>query len=219
SVEDVLAPPKPKETRPPTVEHRRRELREYQNEAYAAQYAGFVRMVADRAPALSEPVARYLYKLMAYKDEYEVARLLTKRSFEQQLGDMWEQVESIGYNLHPPLLRALGWRKKLHLGQWFGGPLRILARMKMLRGGPLDLFGYARVRREERELIVWYRNLIEQCLQKLTPDNLALAIEIASLPDQIRGYEKIKSDSVAQVKAMAAEKLAEMSRVSVPVLK
>ena len=70
---------------------------------------------------------------------------------------MWDQVESIGYNLHPPLLRALGWKKKLHLGQWFGGPLRMLAAMKSLRGGPLDVFGYAQVRREERELIVWYR--------------------------------------------------------------
>ena len=90
--------------------------------------------------------------------------------------------------------------------------------MKGLRGTPLDPFGYARVRREERELIVWYRNLIEQCLQKLTPENLPIAIEIASLPDQIRGYEKIKSDSVAHVKALAADKLAQMSRVSVPVL-
>ena len=145
--------------------------------------------------------------------------MLTKRSFEQQLAEMWEQVESIGYNLHPPILRALGWKKKLHLGQWFGGPLRMLARMKGLRGGPLDLFGYARVRREELELIVWYRNLIEQCLQKLTPDNVALAVEIASLPDQIRGYEKIKSDNITRVKAIAAEKLSQMSRASVPVLR
>ena len=219
SVEDVLDPPKPKEARLPTAEHRARELREYQNDAYAAQYTAFVRKVADREPALAEPVARYLYKLMAYKDEYEVARLLTKRSFEQQLAEMWEQVESISYNLHPPILRALGWKKKLHLGQWFGGPLRMLAGMKGLRGGPLDLFGYARVRREERELIVWYRNLIEQCLQKLTPDNIALAVEIASLPDQIRGYEKIKSDNIARVKAIAAEKLSQMSRASVPVLR
>ncbi len=146
-------------------------------------------------------MARYLYKLMAYKDEYEVARLLTKSSFEQQLGDMWEQVESIGYNLHPPLLRALGWKKKIQFGQWFGGPLRVLAKLKMLRGTALDVFGYAAVRREERELIVWYRELIEECLR--------------SLPDQIRGYEKIKSESVAQVKALAAEKLAHMSRIPV----
>src|SRR5207244_5319313 len=186
---------------------------------YADQYSEFVRKVAAREPALEEPVARYLYKLMAYKDEYEVARLLTRRSFEQQLGDMWERVESIGYNLHPPILRALGWKKKLKVGQWFGGPLRILARLRLLRGTPFDLFGYAKGRREERELIVWYRNLIEHCLEKLTPENLPLAVEIASLPDQIRGYEKIKSDSVARVKAMAAERLSQMSGAAVPVLR
>jgi indolepyruvate ferredoxin oxidoreductase len=218
SVEEFLDPPKPKAVPLPTAEHRARELREYQNAAYADRYTQFVRQVAARAPALEEPVARHLYKLMAYKDEYEVARLLTKSSFQQQLGEMWEQVESIGYNLHPPLLRALGWKKKLQLGQWFGGPLRILAKLKVLRGTPLDLFGLAAVRREERELIGWYRGVMEQCLQKLTPDNLPIAIEIASLPDQIRGYEKIKSESIALVKAQAAEKLAQMSRVPVTVL-
>jgi indolepyruvate ferredoxin oxidoreductase len=218
SVEQILEPPSAKEPALPTAEHRARELRDYQNAAYADRYTQFVRQVSARAPALEEPVARYLYKLMAYKDEYEVARLLTKSSFEQQLGETWEQVESIGYNLHPPLLRALGWRKKLQLGQWFGGPLRVLAKLKALRGTPFDLFGYAAVRCEERELIDWYRNLIEDCLQKLTPDNLPIALEIVSLPDQIRGYEKIKSDSVAMVKAQAADKLAQMSRVPVIVL-
>src|SRR2546423_7114760 len=107
---------------------------------------------------------------MAYKDEYEVARLLTSATFQSQLGDMWKQGESIGYNLHPPLLRALGWKKKLQLGQWFGKPLRLLAKMKVLRGSALDPFGYAAVRREERALIVWYRTLIEECLSRLTPD-------------------------------------------------
>src|SRR5262245_8542316 len=131
---------------------------------------------------------------------------------------MWEQVESIGYNLHPPILRSLGWKQKLKLGQWFSGPLRLLASLKAVRGTPFDLFGYARVRREERELIVWYRGLIEQCLQKLTPENLAIAIEIASMPDQIRGYENIKSENVARVKAMAAERLSQMSPAAMPVM-
>ncbi len=219
SVEEILDPPKPKQERVPTAEHRALQLRDYQNAAYAEAYSAFVRQVASKAPELEEPVARNLYKLMAYKDEYEVARLLTRRSFEKQLGEMWEQVESIGYNLHPPILRALGWKKKLKLGQWFGGPLRMLAKLKGLRGTALDPFGYAAVRREERELIVWYRSLIEECLRKLTPANLPVAIEIASLPDQIRGYEKIKSDSIATVKARASEKLAQMSLVQIPVLK
>jgi indolepyruvate ferredoxin oxidoreductase len=192
-----------------------RQLREYQNADYAKQYADFVARVAAKSPGLEEPVARYLYKLMAYKDEYEVARLLTKPSFEEQIKDTWEGVESISYNLHPPTLRSLGWKQKLKIGQWFRGPLRVLAKLKVLRGTPFNVFGYAKVRREERELIVWYRDLIEQCLQKLTPSNLPIAIEVASLPDQIRGYEDIKSESIIRVKALAAEKVAEMSPVAV----
>jgi indolepyruvate ferredoxin oxidoreductase len=218
SVEEFLEPPRVKETRVPTIEHRALQLREYQNAAYAEQYSQFVRQVAAREPALEEPAARYLYKLMAYKDEYEVARLLTRSAFEERLGEMWQQVESIGYNLHPPLLRALGWKKKLKLGQWFGAPLRVLAKLKWLRGTPLDPFGYAAVRREERELIVWYRNLIEDLLPKVTPENLATAIEIATLPDQIRGYEEIKRENTKRVKELALQKLAEMSRKTIPVL-
>ena len=207
SVEEILDPPQVETPAVPMVEHRAGQLRDYQNRAYADRYTQFVQSVGAREPALAEPVARYLYKLMAYKDEYEVARLLTKSSFEQRLGDMWEQVESIGYNLHPPLLRALGWKKKIQFGQWFGGPLRVLARLKLLRGTALDLFGYAAVRREERELIVWYRDLIEECLRRLSPENLPIAIKIASLPDQIRGYENIKMQSIREVKRLAQEKL------------
>jgi indolepyruvate ferredoxin oxidoreductase len=223
SVEEFLHPPKAQEPRLPTVEHRARELREYQNDAYARRYSEFVRHVAARAPELEEPVARYLYKLMAYKDEYEVARLLTKASFQEHIQQTWDSVESIGYNLHPPVLRALGWKRKIKFGQWFGGPLRVLAGLKGLRGTPLDIFGYARVRREERELIDWYRDLIEQCLTRLTPGNIGIAIDVASLPDQIRGYEEIKRESIVRVKALATEKLEEMSgaglREQLPVLK
>jgi indolepyruvate ferredoxin oxidoreductase len=211
SVEEFLEPPKPPAPRMPTVEHRARELREYQDTAYASQYTEFVRRVSAEAPELEEPVARYLYKLMAYKDEYEVARLLTKPGFQEQVNQTWESVESIGYNLHPPLLRALGWKRKIKFGQWFGGPLRVLAKLKMLRGTPLDVFGYATVRRQERELIAWYRGLIEQCLRKLTPANLEAATELASLPDLIRGYEEIKRENIVRVKALAAEKLEQMS--------
>ena len=95
------------------------ELTAYQNAAYAKQYSDFVAEVARRAPALEETVARYLYKLMAYKDEYEVARLLTKPEFEQQIRETWAEVESISYNLHPPLLRRFGVKKKMKLGAWF----------------------------------------------------------------------------------------------------
>jgi indolepyruvate ferredoxin oxidoreductase len=169
--------------------------------------------VAAAAPELEEPVARYLYKLMAYKDEYEVARLLTKPGFEQQIGDTWESVESIGYNLHPPILRALGWKRKIKFGPWFRTSLRVLARLKVLRGTPFDVFGYAKIRREERALTGWYRDLIDQCLRKLTPANLGVAVEVASLPDQIRGYEEIKRESIARVKVLAAKMIEEMSEI------
>ena len=182
------------------------ELREYQNEAYARSYVEFLDKIQE--PALREVVARYLYKLMAYKDEYEVARLLTKPEFVERVRDMWEAPEAISYNLHPPLLRSLGVHKKLKLGPWFRTPLNVLKRFKGLRGTPLDIFGLSSHRRLERSLIGWYRQLIEEVLASLTPDNLPQALEIAALPDQIRGYEKIKEQSVATVKQTAAEKLA-----------
>jgi indolepyruvate ferredoxin oxidoreductase len=211
SVEEYLRPLEQREPRLATLEQRARELREYQNADYASRYTEFVRRVAAQAPELEEPVARYLYKLMAYKDEYEVARLLTKPGFAELIQRTWEDVDSIAYNLHPPLLRALGWNRKIQFGQWFGAPLRLLARLKILRGTPFDIFGYAKIRRSERELIAWYRDLIEQCLRKLTPGNLDAALEMACLPDQIRGYEEIKRESIARVKALAAEKLEQMS--------
>jgi len=145
---------------------------------------------------------------MAYKDEYEVARLLTKPVFERRVRDMWEAPEAISYNLHPPLLRSLGLNKKLTLGPWFKMPLSVLKRFKVLRGTPLDIFGLSAHRRLERSLIGWYRELIENVIANLTPENLAQALEIAALPDQIRGYEQIKEQSIAKVKQAAAEKLA-----------
>jgi len=182
------------------------ELTEYQNRAYAQSYVEFLDRVSE--PALRDVVARYLYKLMAYKDEYEVARLLTKPSFEQRARDMWEAPESITYNLHPPLLRRFGFHKKMKLGSWFRTPLVLLKNMKWIRGTALDIFGISAHRREERALISWYRELVEQVQANLPTENLPQALEIAALPDQIRGYEKIKEQSIAKVKKEAAEKLA-----------
>ena len=183
-----------------------RELTEYQNAAYARSYVEFLDKIQE--PALKETVGRYLYKLMAYKDEYEVARLLTKPEFEQDVRGMWTSAESVSYNLHPPLLRRFGVHKKLKLGPWFRTPLLVLKRLKGLRGTPLDVFGYVAHRRLERSLIPWYRELIEQVLANLTPENLGQALEIAALPDQIRGYEKIKEQNIAKVQRQAEEKLA-----------
>ncbi len=154
---------------------------------------------------------------MAYKDEYEVARLLTNPQREAQIRGMWEQVESIGYNIHPPLLRAMGLKKKMKLGGWFRTPLRVLASLRGLRGTLFDPFGYAAVRREERALIGWYEQLVRDCLDRVTPDNLPLAQEIVALPAQIRGYEQIKLASVRKVKALAAEKVSALKQKLVQV--
>lgn len=208
SVEQFLSANRDREEAPPL--DRVAELTAYQDPAYARQYSDFVAEVARRAPALEETVARYLYKLMAYKDEYEVARLLTKPEFEQEIKGTWAQVESVSYNLHPPLLRRFGVKKKLKLGPWFRAPLRTLASIKSLRGTAFDVFGYSPHRRMERGLILWYRGLIQQLMEQVTDGNAAKALEIAALPDQIRGYERIKEDNVARVKQLAVEKLAEL---------
>ncbi len=186
-------------------------LEKYQSRAYADEYRKFVKRVAERAPALAEPVSRYLYKLMANKDEYEVARMLTDPAFDAKLKSQWEEIDEIEYNLHPPLLRAFGMKKKLAIGDEWKWALRLLASMKALRGTIFDLFGYSRLRREERALPAWYRDVVEQTAAQLTPDNLPLALEIASLPDQIRGYEDIRRRSIAAAKKLAAEKLAGLS--------
>jgi indolepyruvate ferredoxin oxidoreductase len=207
AVEDLVAPPRPVSEPLDLMARRAADLEQYQDRKYAEEYRAFVNRVASREVGLAEPVARYLFKLMAFKDEYEVARLLTQPEFERQLGEMWQSVESVSYNLHPPLLRSLGLKKKLKFGPWFRGVLRPLSRMKRLRFTPFDIFGYAAIRRQERELISWYRHLVEEILTHVVPENLSLAIELASLPDQIRGYEEIKLASIRQVKRLAEENL------------
>ncbi len=207
AVEAHLAPSQPESRELGLVERRAAELECYQDRKYAQQYRAFVSLVAAREPALAETVARYLFKLMAYKDEYEVARLLTQPEFERQLREMWQSVASISYNLHPPLLRSMGFKKKLKIGSWFRPALRVLAKMKGLRSTPLDIFGYASIRREERQLIAWYRHLVEEILEYVAPENLTVALELASLPDQIRGYEQIKLSSIHEVRELAKKKL------------
>ncbi len=206
-VEDLLAP----HARAAAPFDRYTDLVDYQNENYARAYREFVERVAERAPALADTVSRSLYKLMAYKDEYEVARLLVAPQFRGGLNAQWEQIESIFYNLHPPFMRTLGFKKKLTLGDWFSTPLRVLAKLKFLRGTPFDAFGYARSRREERELIAWYRGLMEEVLGLATEHTMSSALELAALPDQIRGYEDVKRESIRKVRALALQKVEEMS--------
>jgi indolepyruvate ferredoxin oxidoreductase len=175
----------------------------YQNERYARRYAEQVadvaRIEAERgAPgetAVAELYARNLYKLMAYKDEYEVARL-------HLLGDKPEG--KVRYLLHPPLLRAMGLKHKLRIPSWMMRPgFRVLRSLKGLRGKPFDLFGYAEVRRVERKLIGEYEGLVEHALVHLDPATHGTVAEIAGLPDVIRGYEHIKLANVERFRAEA----------------
>jgi indolepyruvate ferredoxin oxidoreductase len=175
------------------------ELIAYQDAAYAAPYLEFVARVvaAERAAMpgetrLGEAVARYLFKLMAYKDEYEVARLHVKSELATSLAAELGGPVKVRYHLHPPVLRALGWRRKIALGPWFAGVLRLLARFRRLRGTAFDPFGYAEVRRVERSLVGEYRGLVERALADLSSETYERALKVARLPDLIRGYEGIK---------------------------
>ena len=186
----------------------------FQDERYAASYLEFVRRVAEeehrRTPGrtgLSEAVARWLFKLMAYKDEYEVARLLLQDPTWDEVAASYEGGLKRFYHLHPPLLRKFGLSKKLKLGEWFTPVLRLLAGLKGLRGTRLDPFGYAAMRREERRLIGWYRDLIGSLLPELTHENHSTALAIAATPDGIRGYEAIKERMIAETEAEVAKLL------------
>jgi indolepyruvate ferredoxin oxidoreductase len=188
------------------------ELIAYQNASYARQYTDFVSRVAreesQKTPGrsgLSEAVARHLFKLMAYKDEYEVARLHLAAALTTEMHARFGPAVRYYWHLHPPLLRALGLKKKIRLGAWFRPALAMLSAMKELRGTALDVFGYARVRREERALIGEYRVLVERALAALSPVRHDAAVALADLPDMIRGYEDIKLDNVKHFRARAAE--------------
>jgi indolepyruvate ferredoxin oxidoreductase len=191
------------------------ELIDYQDVAYATSYVDFVLEVAAREVAacpghveFTHAVMRQLYKVMAYKDEYEVARLHLKQAWHTQLSGMFAQPQKIYYHLHPPVLRSMGLQRKLKLGPWFTPLLRLLRRLKTLRGRCWDAFGYARVRRAERQLIPWYRQTVTQVLTHLDDSNHALAVVIANAPDAIRGYEDIKLRRLAETQELVAQHLA-----------
>lgn len=202
---------------------RLRELVLYQDAAYAGRYLERVLQVARReeeaAPGrreLTHAVIRYLYKLMAYKDEYEVARLLLREEWRRRVEEEFGPGARVRFNLHPPLLRALGLRRKLELGGWARPLLRLLVALRRLRGSRLDPFGRMEVRRQERALIGWYESLLDELLAGLRTDNHALAVELASSPDRIRGYESLKLRRIQETKESVAAKLAEFRGAAAP---
>jgi indolepyruvate ferredoxin oxidoreductase len=186
------------------------ELIAYQNPRYANRYVDFVVRVREREERvtpgqlpITEAVARALFALMAYKDEYEVARLHLDPVQRARIRDEFGETAKVSYMLHPPLLRALGMRKKVALGAWFDPALRALRGMRIVRGTALDPFGYAEVRRVERDLVDEYQRLVQSALPHLAtaPGEVLAACE---LPDVIRGYEAIKLRNVATFRERAA---------------
>ncbi len=194
------------------------ELIAYQDAAYARAYVEFVRRVAEverqRTPGragLAEAVARSLHKLMAYKDEYEVARLHLDPDVQADIVATFGPSVRVQWNLHPPLLRALGLKRKIKLGSWFTPAFRLLRAMKGLRGTALDPFGRAEVRRVERALPGEYRAMIETALSRLTPETHDLAVKIGELPDGVRGYEDVKLENVKRFRETARDLLAQLA--------
>ncbi|HLY94025.1 MAG TPA: indolepyruvate ferredoxin oxidoreductase family protein [Gaiellaceae bacterium] len=192
------------------VDMRVSDLVRYQDAAYARRYAELVERVraaeadAGLGSALAEAVAFNLYKLMAFKDEYEVARLHLDPAFQARIEREFGEGARIAYQLHPPILRALGLKRKLSLGRWVTPFLRLLRAMRRLRGTRLDVFGYSRIRRLERELVAEYRGFVEAALPLLSAERHDQLVQLASAPDIVRGYEQIKLDSVSRYRERVA---------------
>jgi indolepyruvate ferredoxin oxidoreductase len=187
-------------------------LTDYQDAAYAARYAARVERVREAEAAclpgetgLTQSVARSLFKLMAYKDEYEVARLYTETDFLKRIAARFEGPYKLHFHLAPPVLGdrdpETGHLRKRSFGPWMFSVFRILARLRRLRGTPFDIFGRSEERRLERRSIGEYEALIDEILAHLSPSNYQIAIELADLPADIRGFGHVKQANLAQVKA------------------
>ena len=203
------------------IKERACDLVSYQNLKLAEAYISSVAAVCEREsnvfPAsfsITKVVAAQLYKLMAYKDEYEVARLYLSESFEKQVAATFEAPVRVTYHLHPPLLRSLGMRQKMALGPWFKGLLRILRAARFLRSTRLDPFSHSQLRREESETPKWYSDLVATALENLNSTNIGLVTQIVSLPEDIRGYEEIKHASLRQARRKGDELLGELGRAA-----
>jgi indolepyruvate ferredoxin oxidoreductase len=191
----------------------------YQNAAYGEKYRNLVERVKQAESSrtkgltgLSEAVARYYFKLLAYKDEYEVARLYADPAFMQKIKSQFEGDYKLHFHLAPPLLAkrdpGTGELRKAEYGTWVFTAFRLLAKLRGLRGTAFDIFGYTQERRMERRLIVEYEATIEELVGKLSSDNHALAVKIASIPEEIRGYGHVKERNLGIAKAKQADLLA-----------
>jgi indolepyruvate ferredoxin oxidoreductase len=210
------------------IERRAVHLTRYQSSAYANRYrrlVGRVREAELRAfkgrAELTAAVARYYAKLLAYKDEYEVARLYTDGEFERRLEAAFEGDFKLSFHLAPPFLARRdphsGEPVKRTFGPWMLQVFRALAKFKVLRGTPLDVFGYSVERKTERRLIADYERLLDELIAGLNPENHSVATELASLPEYIRGFGHVKARHLSNVKKREAELLALFRAPAAPV--
>lgn len=204
------------------VEKRFAFLRDYQDEAYARRYKDLVvqvqtaeaRVVHDD-DTLARTVARYYFKLLAYKDEFEVARLYTELGFLDTVASQFEGNYKLNFHLAPPILAErdpeTGIARKKAYGRWVLIAFKLLAKLRFLRGGPLDPFNRTAERKRERSLITEYETVIDTLLKQLNANNHPVAVEIAGLPEQIRGYGHVKERHIDAVKARETELLTSYS--------
>jgi indolepyruvate ferredoxin oxidoreductase len=204
-----------------SIAYRAKFLAEYQDQSYADRYlatAAKVRSAEAQAlpgsSELTEAVAKNLFKLMAYKDEYEVARLYTDGAFAKKLGEKFEGDVRLRFHLAAPLLarrdKVTGHLQKKEYGGWMIHAFRLLARLKFLRGTALDIFGYTAERKAERKLIDDYLVMIEQRVAALKGEQIPTLVRLARLPETIRGYGHIKEQSIGKSLAEKARLEAEL---------
>ena len=210
-----------------TIERRVRFLTDYQDAAYAKAYADLVarvRSVESRvvpgSTKLAEAVARHDFKLRAIKDEYEVARLYTQTDFTERVAAQFEGDYRLVFHLAPPLVARPdtpgGVAAKKSYGPWMLKAMRVLARMRGLRGGFLDVFGRTDERRMERRLLAEYEAVVDEILGRLAPHNHETAIEIAAIPEHIRGYGHVKERHVKDAKARETVLLSKFRETPAP---
>jgi indolepyruvate ferredoxin oxidoreductase len=209
------------------IGHRASLLISYQDIALADRYRARIERLAEiersKAPGrsgLAEAAARAYYKLLAYKDEYEVARLFTDETFTKALDGQFEARGKLEFHLAPPLLarrdKATGEPRKMKFGSWMLPVFRVLAKGKRLRGTAFDVFGYTAERRSERQMIADYEKLLDELAERLTPATHTTAVALATLPLDIKGFGHIKDRNHKAVKAREAALLAELRNPSPP---
>jgi indolepyruvate ferredoxin oxidoreductase len=200
------------------VERRVKYLTDYQNADYAKRYSDLVASVRraeeQKFPgkkALSAAVARYAFKLMAYKDEYEVARLYTQTDFVKRVAEQFEGDYKLTFHLAPPIMSEVdpvtGQAKKKVFGPWMMSAFKVLAKFKGLRGGALDIFGYSAERKMERQLIADYVKTVDDLVRNVSAENYDTAVDIASIPEHIRGFGHVKHAHFADAKKREEELL------------